>query len=89
MSSPPELLPLLNTDQAALGQVMEHRRLVDLPLNGRNFSHLAALMPGVLVERGSVTQFFGRGTAIAISAAGIPDIYNQTLVSGKVLCESR
>jgi len=82
-------VPLLNTDQAALGQVMEHRRLVDLPLNGRNFSHLAALMPGVLVERSSVSQFFGRGTAIAVSAAGIPDIYNQITLDGISAMDNR
>ena len=74
--------PLLNTDQSTLGAVMENRRLVDLPLNGRNFSHLAALMPGVLVNRSSVTAFFGRDSAIAVSASGMPDIYNQITLDG-------
>jgi len=39
--------PLLETQTSELGQVVSTRRMVDLPLNGRNFAQLALLSAGV------------------------------------------
>src|ERR1700759_62054 len=39
--------PLINTENASLGTVVENQRIVDLPLNGRDFLNLVSLSPNV------------------------------------------
>jgi hypothetical protein len=39
--------PLVNTSNATIGEVVQGEQVTDLPLNGRNFSGLALLAPGV------------------------------------------
>jgi len=39
---------LIETSRAALGLVIPHRDLIEMPLNGRNFAQLGTLMPGVI-----------------------------------------
>jgi hypothetical protein len=45
--------PLLRTESATLGQAIENEKITSLPLNGRNFISIVALVPGVTVPRGS------------------------------------
>jgi hypothetical protein len=40
-------VPIVDTATSSAGEVIEGRQVVDLPLNGRNFSSLALLTPGV------------------------------------------
>ena len=40
--------PLIETYRAALGLLIPNRDLIELPLNGRNFTQLGTLMPGVI-----------------------------------------
>ncbi|HEV2133514.1 MAG TPA: carboxypeptidase regulatory-like domain-containing protein [Terracidiphilus sp.] len=42
-----DVAPLVNTSDATIGATIEGKQVTDLPLNGRNFSNLALLTPGV------------------------------------------
>ena len=46
-----EAQELVNTTDAELSTVVDERQVLELPLNGRNASHLALLQPGVYFER--------------------------------------
>ncbi len=55
----------LQTDEASIGGTVEQRRLVELPLNGRNVGNFAILNPGV--QFGERSGFDGQG-----GAGGVP-----------------
>src|SRR6185295_8541554 len=40
--------PLVETSNATLGIVIDEKKIVELPLNGRNFAQLGTLIPGVV-----------------------------------------
>lgn len=48
-----EQTPLLETQSASFGQVIEGRQVQDTPLNGRNVMNLVALVPGVIPQGGT------------------------------------
>ena len=45
--------PILQTENAVLGEVVATERIVNLPLNGRNFLQLSTMTPGVVVREES------------------------------------
>jgi Carboxypeptidase regulatory-like domain len=47
--------PLLQTENATEGQVVEGRIVTDMPLNGRNVFALIALAPGVIPQNGALS----------------------------------
>src|SRR5215813_7903807 len=53
--------PLVQTETAALGQVIKESSVADLPLNGRNFTQLTTLTPGAYT---AATTSFVKGSTI-------------------------
>ena len=78
--------PLINTENASIGQVIENRRVAELPLNGRNAFALVALSPNVHSNAGPAQSGFAdRGTSLADwSINGGPNAANNVLVDGSV-----
>jgi hypothetical protein len=44
--------PLIDTGKLGIGQVMDNKRIMDLPLNGRNAADLIQLLPAVIPQPG-------------------------------------
>ena len=83
----------LQTDDAGIGGLIENRRIVELPLNGRNIAGLAVLIPGV--QYGLRSGFDGTdgypipGALVAISANGQREVNQQVTLDGVVATEAR
>ena len=73
--------PLVETTTSTISHVVSEQQLGSLPLNGRDFSQLALLQPGVVMSRGSV-QTSNVGQGIKISVAGSRPSQNLFTLDG-------
>jgi outer membrane receptor protein involved in Fe transport len=79
--------PLLNTETATLGEVVASERIVNLPLNGRTFTQLAALTPGVRVSEANLFSTSTGGSRIV--ANGARDAWEQVNIDGVTAVNNR
>ncbi|HYM09798.1 MAG TPA: TonB-dependent receptor [Bryobacterales bacterium] len=68
--------PLVQADNATLGQVVANRQVTELPLNGRDFTSLMALNTDVTQAQG------GNGIAPSIRPHGLNDNFRYLSVNG-------
>lgn len=78
--------PLLQTENGTLGEVVGRERIVNLPINGRTFTQLAALTPGVRVTE--VNQYSSTGGS-RIIANGARDAWLQVNLNGVSIVNNR
>ncbi len=72
-------VPLLQVENASVGQVIGGKQVNDLPLNGRNFTFLAQLSAGVTVMQQDSRGF---GASGGFSANGVRSESNNYLLDG-------
>jgi hypothetical protein len=69
---------LTQTDSSSLGAVIDNTKVVELPLNGRQFYSLALLVPGVAPSaQGSILSFRG-----GFNVAGASELNNNFTLNG-------
>jgi outer membrane receptor protein involved in Fe transport len=74
--------PLVESRSATMGTLIDERRVVDLPTNGRNVISLASLLPGVSDVSASQT-FTGDRSGPTVSMSGTKNNMNLFLFDGQ------
>src|SRR5579864_4992143 len=73
---------LTQTETSKRGQIIDNRKVEDLPLNGRDFAQLARLNPGVASSGGGGGQQGGEGGVSGFSSNGQRSTSNNFMVDG-------
>ena len=78
--------PLLSTENTAVGTVIENKRIVELPINGRNYLNLVKLSSNVTAEMASGGQANdrqgGERANQSLSIAGQRQQFNRFTLDG-------
>jgi hypothetical protein len=71
-------IPLTQTDSSSTGAVIDNRKVIEMPLNGRQFYSLALLVPGVAPPaQGSILSFRG-----GFNVSGASELNNNFTLNG-------
>ncbi len=73
--------PLVQTGTSEIGGLVSAQQIQDLPLNGRDFTQLILLQPGIVHQRFSL-QSPNTGSGARISAGGARINYNNFMIDG-------
>src|SRR5438132_11618484 len=73
---------LTQTESSKLGEIIDNRKVEDLPINGRHFAQLARLNAGVAVSGGGGGQQGGEGNVSGFSSNGQRSTSNNFVVDG-------
>jgi len=81
--------PLIEATTPTIGEVVENRRIVDLPLNGRNFIQLGLLTAATAPNpQGGASESFGAaGGNLGFSVGGGRDTWNNYTLDGITLLD--
>lgn len=74
--------PLIESETSAVGQVIENRTIVQLPLNGRNFIRLGSLIPGTNDGAPGQSVTRSRQGGVALVSNGQRAEYNNFTLDG-------
>jgi hypothetical protein len=78
--------PVLETESTSVGTVIENKRIVELPLNGRNYLQLASLIPGATTNGPASSQgqqrMGGARNQFALNVAGQRVHFNHYQLDG-------
>ncbi len=74
----------VNTTNSTLGTVVGEQTISDLPLNGRNYSDLTLLQPGITQHK-DLTNTGGNQPGVVFSSNGAPLQSNNTTLDGASL----
>jgi hypothetical protein len=78
--------PVLETETTSVGTVIENKRIVELPLNGRNYLQLASLIPGATTNGPASSQgqqrMGGARNSFALNVAGQRVHFNHYALDG-------
>src|SRR5438105_6339154 len=73
---------LTQTETSKRGEIIDNRKVEELPLNGRDFAQLARLNPGVATSGGGGGQQGGEGGVSGFSSNGLRSTSNNFMVDG-------
>lgn len=79
--------PLVESQTSSIGQVMDTKTILDLPINGRNSYAFAALVPGVIPSAGFTQTAFDEYNDQFVSINGSRPNQNSFLLDGGVNTE--
>ena len=74
--------PVIDTESPTIGSVVDQKKVVELPLNGRNFMELTTLSQGINEGTGTTAKVGFLRKGFAPAAAGMPATENNYQLDG-------